>query len=93
MLKNGRVRGLVSGAGRTERQEMFVAGQTVSLTDEDGDTYEMTGSAINWGPWAPYPSVVYYQSLTRWNLKGRIGFGPYQEVVSRAFVTRHRLAD
>jgi len=93
VLKDGRVRGLVSGRGRTERQGVFVAGQQVSLTDEDGDTYEMTGTAVNWGPWAPYPSVAYYQSLTRWNLNGRIGYGPYQEVISRSYSTRHRLAD
>lgn len=93
VLKNGVVRGLVEGAGRTERQGMFVAGQQLRLVDEDGTVYEMTGSAVNWGPWAPYPSVGYYQSLTRWNLNGRIGFGPYQEVVSRAFICRHQLSD
>ncbi|GAC1623378.1 MAG: hypothetical protein NVS9B10_08330 [Nevskia sp.] len=93
VLRNGTVRGLVSAQGRTDRQGMFVAGQEVHLADEDGRRYRMTGSAVNWGPWAPYPSVVYYQSLTRWNLDGRTGFGPYQEVVSRAFVARHRLVD
>jgi len=92
VLRNGQVRGLVSASGRTERSGMFVAGQQVRLVDEDGGSYEMTGTAVNWGPWAPYPSVAYYQSLTRWNLGERIGFGPYQEVVSRAFVTRHRLS-
>lgn len=93
VLKNGIVRGLVAGSGRTERHGVFVGGQQIELTDEDGQTYSLSGTAINWGPWAPYPSVTYYQSLTRWNLNGRIGFGPYQEVISRAFMTRHRLAD
>jgi hypothetical protein len=93
VLKGGRVRGLVDGRGRAERQGIFVAGQQISLEDEDGDTYELTGTAMNWGPWAPYPSLVYYQSLTRWNLNGRLGYGPYQEVISRAYATRHRLAD
>jgi hypothetical protein len=92
VLRSGAVRGLVAARGRTERKGVFVIGQEISLTDEDGNTYPMTGSAVNWAPWAPYPSVAYYQSLTRWNFNGRLGFGPYQEVVSRAFATRHRLA-
>jgi hypothetical protein len=93
VLKNGVVRGLVSGTGRTHREGPYVDAVEAVVTDEDGQTYAMRGTPINWGPWAPYPSVTYYQSLMRWEMNGRIAHGPYQEVVSRAFASRHHLYD
>jgi hypothetical protein len=93
VLADGKVRGLVAGRGKVVRFGMFPASIDVSLEDEHGQTYELTGSFLTWAPWAPYPSILYYQGLARWNLQGRIGQGPYQEIISRAFVTRHRLSD
>jgi len=93
VLTDGEVRGLVSGRGKVTRLGMFPASIAVSLADEGGRTYELTGSFLTWAPWAPYPSILYYQGLAQWNLQGRVGHGPYQEILSRAFITRHRLSD
>lgn len=93
VLKRGVVRGLVSGSGQAHRDGPFVDSVAVTLQDEDGETYTMNGAAVNWVPWAPYPSVTYHQGLMRWDMDGRVGDGPYQEVVSRAFAARHHIYD
>jgi hypothetical protein len=92
VLRDGEVRGLVSGQGRLTRLRMFPSAIEVRLEDEDGREYALSGSMLTWAPWAPYPSIIYYQGLATWSMGGVIGHGPYQEILSRAYVTRHRLS-
>ncbi len=90
VLDDGAVHGLVSMEGRSERTGQLPLSTVVSVTDVRGKRYTMTGAAMNGAPWAPYPSLVYTQCLMRWNLDGRIGYGVQQDVMSRAYLTRHR---
>jgi hypothetical protein len=90
VLEDGAVYGLTAVQGRSERQGLCPMSTLVRATDRRGKVFEMTGAAINAAPWAPYPSVVYAQCLMRWNCGGEIGYGVQQDVMSRAYLTRHR---
>lgn len=93
VMRNGQVRGLISGEGHSIRNGLFPDRFAVTLHDEDGQRYALEGSFETWAPWAPYASVLYYQGMVRWEHAGRIGTGAYQEVLSRAAIARHKLAD
>ncbi|MBI4693933.1 MAG: hypothetical protein HY749_07920 [Gammaproteobacteria bacterium] len=90
VLEDGKVYGAVSIAGRGERAGLLPMGTELLITDVRGKSFLLTGSAVNSGPWAPYPSLVYATSMMRWNCDGRVGHGIHQNVVSRAYMTRHR---
>ena len=90
VLEDGRVYGLTDCIGRSERDGMYPMSTVLKATDIRGKSFEMTGAAMNAAPWAPYPSVMYTQCLMRWNHQGVIGYGVQQDVMSRAYLTRHR---
>jgi hypothetical protein len=90
VLDDGAVHGLTQLEGRSERQGLFPMSSLVRVTDRRGKVFEMTGAAMNATPWAPCPAVVYTQCLMRWNLSGTVGYGVQQDVLSRAYLTRHR---
>lgn len=93
VFREGEVRGIVAATGRVRRRGRFPQVIEVSLEDEDGRSYKLSGKMLNWAPWAPYSSVIYYSGLAGWELDGRQGHGPYQEITSREFVARHKLSD
>ncbi|HCD56580.1 hypothetical protein [Haliea sp.] len=93
VLRQGRVIGVVSASGEVTRKRMFPLTIEVNVEDEEGNRYCLTGQMQNWAPWAPYNSVIYYSGLALWQLDGRTGYGPYQEILSRAFVARHKLSN
>lgn len=90
VLEDGKVHGLTQLRGQSERHGMFPMSTLLEVTDQRGHKFELTGAAMNAAPWAPYPSVVYTQCLMRWNHAGKIGYGAQQDVLSRAYLTRHR---
>ena len=90
VLDDGQVYGLQTCTGRSEHQGLYPMSTWMRATDTRGKVFDLTAAAINCSPWAPYPSVVYTQALMRWNCKGRIGYGVQQDVLSRAYLTRHR---
>src|SRR5690606_18645928 len=63
VLQGGDVRGIVAAEGRVQRTKMFPSAIDVSLADETGRTYSLSGHMKNWAPWAPYTSVIYYSGL------------------------------
>ena len=90
VLEDGRVYGMTAVEGRTERHGLYPMSTVLQATDTRGKTFKLTAAAMNCAPWAPYPSVLYVQALMRWNHEGAIGYGVQQDVVSRAYATRHR---
>ncbi|MGE3771773.1 MAG: hypothetical protein AB7I32_02540 [Gammaproteobacteria bacterium] len=90
VLEDGQVYGLTACTGRSERRGMYPMSTWLVATDTRGKVFDMTGAAINCAPWAPYPSVIYTQSLLRWNCNGRIGYGVQQDVLSRSWFGRNR---
>jgi hypothetical protein len=90
VLEDGRVYGVTDAVGHSERDGLYPLSTVMKVTDTRGKSFEMTAAAMNCAPWAPYPSVMYTQCLMRWNYQGRIGYGVQQDVISRAYLTRHR---
>lgn len=90
VLEDGKVFGLVEMTGTCERSGIYPMSSLIEAIDVRGKRYAFTGATINASPWAPYPSIVYVQCFMRWNMAGRIGFGVQQDVLSRAYLTRHR---
>ena len=92
VLENGAVHGLVSGRGTAVRLGTLPISAEVTLVDRRGKGFGLSGAAVNACAWAPFPSLIYPQSLMRWSLDGRTGWGIHQEVLSRAYLTRNRVA-
>jgi hypothetical protein len=90
ILGRGELAGLVSAEGEVERSGILPMSNLLRVEDKLGRTYELSAAAINGSVWAPFPSMVYSQSFMRWNCQGRIGYGVQQDVISRAYLTRHR---
>ncbi len=90
VLDDGEVYGLTALTGQSERAGLVPMSTILTATDTRGKRFTLTGAAMNGSPWAPYPSLVYVQTLMRWNCDGRIGHGVQQDVMSRAYITRHR---
>lgn len=89
-LDKGVLAGLVAAEGEVERSGILPMSNLLRVEDKLGRRYELSGAAINGCVWAPFPSMVYTQSFMRWNHAGRIGYGIQQDVISRAYLTRHR---
>ncbi|MBB4633300.1 DUF7065 domain-containing protein [Sphingosinicella soli] len=92
VMRSGNVRALVAGEGRTERSSLRPDRFALTVEDEDGAHFALSGHFETWAPWAPYVSVLYYQGMVQWLHDGRIGTGAFQEVVSRASIARFTLA-
>ena len=90
VLEDGQVYGLTRCTGRSERRGMIALSTTLTATDTRGKVFELTAAALNCAPTAPYPSVLYTQSLMRWHHGDRVGYGIQQDVLSRAWCGRHR---
>jgi len=93
VLRQGEILGVVAAEGKVSRNGLFPLTMDVSVEDEGGNRYQLAGRMLNWAPWAPYTSVIYYSGLAGWTMDGRRGYGPYQEILSRAVVARYRLSD
>lgn len=92
VLEDGQVHGLVEGKGRAERIHNLPISNEVEVTDSRGKTFRFNAAAVNGANWAPFPSMIYAQSLMRWHYGDKIGFGVQQDVISRAYLTRNRAA-
>jgi hypothetical protein len=92
ILEDGAVHGLVAGQGRASRLGTLPMSNAVEVTDIRGKTFHFTAAAVNAAPWAPFPSMLYSQSLMRWSHEGAVGWGIQQDVLSRAYMTRNRIA-
>jgi hypothetical protein len=93
VMQSGKVNALIAGEGRTERNGIFPERFELWVEDEAGTHFALSGHFQTWAPWAPYVSVIYYQGMAIWNCDGRVGTGAFQEVISRAAIARHGLAE
>lgn len=90
VLDNGETYGIAEASGVLELDGPAPRGMAIEFTDVRGKRYQMTGSAMNYGPWGPYPSNVWYTGLMRYNIGGRIGYGYHQNSVSMYDLTKKR---
>jgi hypothetical protein len=97
VLRDGGVRALIKCRGEVERDPRghnlrFPRRFHLVAEDVTGNEYVLDGKFSTWAPWAPYASVIYYQGMAQWQYEGRTGYGAFQEVLSRAAISRHRLS-
>lgn len=92
VLENGAVHGLVEGRGSAVRLNALPLSVEAAFVDRRGRRFVLSGAAVNACAWAPFPSLIYPQSLMRWSCEGRTGWGIHQEIISRAYMTRNRTA-
>tara|TARA_R110000772_G_scaffold61606_7_gene138766 strand:- start:2203 stop:3174 length:972 start_codon:yes stop_codon:yes gene_type:complete len=85
----GDVSGLVSGEANIYRDAIMPERFVVTVKDEAGRVHQLEGQFVNWAPWAPYSSVLYYQGMCTWDDGQQKGYGAFQEVISRAAIARH----
>jgi hypothetical protein len=76
VLDRGEIYGLTSEARITALQNgLMCASLEMTVRDKRGRTYELTAIADIGAPWSPYPSAMTYNSLMRWKLGDRNGYG------------------
>lgn len=90
VFEDGEIYGIAAARGDVDFDGTSPRGMVLEVTDVRGKTFAMTGSAVNYGPWAPFPSNVWHTGMMRYNLAGRIGYGYHQHSVSMSDLTRLR---
>jgi hypothetical protein len=66
--------------------------QELDVRDEAGKSYRFVGTAIALCPVPAWPNVMAHDSVYRWeDERGRLSYGPYQEVWSEAY--QHAMRD
>jgi hypothetical protein len=82
--RDGQVRDIVDVRRRVTRVHPFnhaPLDMEISATDEDGDTYHLTGEAIAFCPLPGWPNLSSFETLMRWRTDdGKVGYGPAQSV-------------
>lgn len=80
VLKDGEVRGLVSGRLRAMRGgKVFPTGYEMVVTDKFGQDYHFLAIVACQTPWACYSNITSVESGVRWFHEGREGNGNTQE--------------
>jgi len=88
VLKDGEVRGLAAGTGRTVRDADHYARQVeVEVSDANGRSYAFTGEGLTRFPWQFVPNTVGFNVLARWQSDGRTGHGEIQDFVDVTTLT------
>ncbi|MGQ0696775.1 MAG: DUF7064 domain-containing protein [Panacagrimonas sp.] len=90
ILEDGQYYGLTEVKGRTERRYHVPLSTECEVVDIRGKRFHFTGGAMNSSAWAPFPAMVYYQSLMRWNLGGKIGYGAQIDSSNIEYITKNR---
>ncbi|QBX55940.1 hypothetical protein EXE58_11010 [Nocardioides seonyuensis] len=79
VLDNGILHSIVKADIDTVRLGLAVVAMNVLVSDDRGIAYMLRAQADVGGPWNAYPSNVTWQSMMRWSLNDRYGYGVVQE--------------
>jgi hypothetical protein len=80
VVENGDVFGLKPSTGRTERKDdRYAETIELTLTDSRDRTWSLSGSSLTTFPWFPWPNMVGFNVLARWECAGRTGYGEIQD--------------
>jgi hypothetical protein len=89
VLRDGVVRGLASGGGRTTRDnEFFASSVELNLVDADGTEHSLSGRGLTRFPWQPWPNMVGFNVLAEWQAADLTGYGEIQDFVDLTRLTR-----
>lgn len=76
VLQDGKVFGLTNEVEMTSTHHgLMCTGLDMKVTDIRGETYVLHATADIGSPWSPYPSAITYNSLMRWTMDDRTGYG------------------
>ena len=90
ILEDGEVYGLTGGKGRASRDRFQLNTIELDVTDVRGKRFNVTGNTIANCPWVAWPGICDFQSLVRWELAGRIGYGEVQDVLPVSYIVGQR---
>jgi len=90
VLENGEVYGLTRGTGHTNRDGFRLQNIELDLIDLRGKRYNVSGRAVASCPWVAWPGICDFQSLVRWELDGRTGYGEVQDVLPVKYIVEQR---
>ncbi len=80
VVEGGKVYGLKPSAGRTEREhDRYAETVELELTDSLDRTWKLHGRAMTTFPWFPWPNMVGFNVLAKWECDGMHGFGEIQD--------------
>jgi hypothetical protein len=81
VLDHGKVYGLKAGSGTTQRRGFYPERIQLSVTDSADRTWELEGEALTTFPWQAWPGTVGHNSLLRWTVDGRKGYGECMDFI------------
>lgn len=85
---DGRRRGLVAAEMTAQRRDLNVTNALIRFTDDQGETYEVTGTTIAGAPWYSFnPASAAFQTLMRFEYRGRVGFSHIADFCGNGFLS------
>jgi hypothetical protein len=77
----GVVKPIVTATKRTVRdmKRMFPISVEMELVDADGGRWPMRGEIVSAAPWKPWPNIDSIIALARWECRGKVGYGDFQQ--------------
>ncbi len=80
VIDNGTMIGLAGGGGRVERgPDRFARRLSLDFVDAAGTRHTLEGASLTTFPWQCWPNMVAFNCLTRWQYRGRTGYGEVQD--------------
>jgi hypothetical protein len=91
VLENGEVYGLTSDVTMTSTHHgLMCTGLQMTVKDVRGKEFVLEATADVGAPWSPYPSAITYNSMMRWSLGGRPGYGVVLPNYNLTYLNRAR---
>jgi len=89
VLQDGKVYGLKSGTGTTVRTaDRYPEAIQLTLTDSESRRWELRGEAVTTFPWQCWPNMVAFNTLSKWDCQGKVGFGEVMDFFEVPSLTR-----
>lgn len=90
VVDHGKVLGIVDAQVTATRVDLLPFGTHIRATDAKGRKYELFGSALAGHPWHFHTAGhVAYQSLMRYELDGKIGYGEFADIFGTEYLAEH----
>jgi hypothetical protein len=89
VLADGKVLGLKRGRGTAHRlTERYAERIELELTDRNDRVWRFESEALTLFPWNPWPNMLGYNVLARWQCEGQSGYGEIQDLTEIPPMTR-----
>jgi len=86
---DGERRPIVKATMRAQRTNMLVMRAVIDFEDNQGNSYEVTGTTIAAAPWYNFnPSSAAFQTLMRWECGGRVGYSHIADFAGLGYLSQ-----